>query len=114
VKVLFDQGTPVPLRRLLVSHLVSTAYEKGWSTLRNGDLLRVAEGDLFDVLVTTDTNLKYQQNLRDRRIAIVVLLSASWPRIQRHAEAVVSAIDGAGSGEYIEVEIPRLSAETPY
>lgn len=71
--MLFDQGTPVPLRNALPGHEVSTAYELGWSTLKNGELLRMAEERGFEVLVTTDTNLRYQQDLTHRRIAIVVL-----------------------------------------
>ncbi len=63
MKILFDQGTPVPLRRHLSGHDVTTAYEAGWSNLANGDLLRVAEQAGFQVLVTTDQNLRYQQNL---------------------------------------------------
>jgi len=79
MRVLFDQGTPAPLRHLLPGHVVSTAYELGWSTRKNGELLAAAEGQAFEVLVTTDTNLKYQQNLAARRIAIVVLSTTSWP-----------------------------------
>jgi uncharacterized protein DUF5615 len=106
VRVLFDQGTPVPLRESLAQHDVSTAHERGWSTLKNGALLDTAEQEGFAVLVTTDTNLKYQQNLKVRRIAIVILTSTSWPRIQRALTAVVRAINGATEGSYTEVEIP--------
>jgi hypothetical protein len=59
MKILFDQGTPVPLRQHLSSHTVETAYEKGWSGLRNGDLLARAEAEGFDALVTTDQNLRH-------------------------------------------------------
>ena len=71
MRVLFDQGTPDPLRALLTVHNVSTAYEKGWSNLRNGDLLNAAERDGYEVLVSTDTLLKYQQNLSAQQIGIV-------------------------------------------
>ncbi len=107
MRVLFDQGTPVPLRSALKRHRVSTAYELGWSRLTNGDLLDVAEKEKFEVLVTTDTNLRYQQNLVSRRIAIVVLSSTSWPRIRREIEAVVHAVDEAVPGSYTEVPISR-------
>ena len=106
MRVLFDQGTPVPLRQLLTQHEVVTAYERGWSKLKNGDLLDVAEKEGFAVLVTTDANLKYQQNLASRQIAIVVLGTTSWPRMRRAARAVVAAVDGASAGSYTEVEIP--------
>ena len=103
--VLFDQGTPVPLRKELGSHRVETARERKWSTLENGDLLSAAEGAGFDVLVTTDQNLRYQQNLGKRRISIVVLGTTSWPRIQRVAFRVREAVDAARVGSYAEVPI---------
>ena len=105
MKVLFDQGAPAPLRGALDGHTVDTAYELGWSTLQNGELIAAAESARFDVLVTTDKNLKYQQNLATRSIAIVVLLTTSWPRIQQSLPQVVAAIDGATLGSYIEVHI---------
>jgi hypothetical protein len=105
VKILFDQGTPVPLRRHLPSHEVTTVYELSWTTLRNGDLISQAEAVGFEVLVTTDQNLKYQQNLSARRLAVVVLLSTSWPKIQAKVSAVAIAVDGATPGSYTEVEI---------
>jgi len=107
MRVLFDQGTPDPLRQTLLGHEVETAYERGWSSLKNGELLNVAERESFEVLVTTDSNLKYQQNLAGRRLAIVVLLSTSWPRIRRVADKVVHAIDSATAGSYEEVEVAK-------
>jgi hypothetical protein len=109
VKILFEQGTPVPLRKVLVAHLVVTAYELGWSELQNGDLIAFAEKDGFEVFVTTDRNLKYQQNLSQRRIAIVVLLTTSWPRIQRALATVDQAINAASPGSYQEVDVEGVS-----
>jgi hypothetical protein len=106
VRVLFDQGTPVPLRHHLPHHSIRTAFELGWSALKNGELLARAEADGFEALVTTDRNLKYQQSLADRRIAIVVLGTTSWPRIQASASLVLRAIDSAVPGGYAEVLIP--------
>lgn len=106
MRVLFDQGTPEPLRHCLTHHEVATAYERGWSKLKNGDLLDAAEVENFDVLVTTDSNLRYQQNLASRQIAVVVLTSPSWPRIQRAIGPIVRAVDQASVGSYIEVVIP--------
>jgi hypothetical protein len=106
VRILFDQGTPVPLRRLLSAHQVETAFERGWSTLRNSDLLAAAEQEGFEVFVTTDKQLGKQQNFGGLRIAIVVLSSTSWPRIQKAASAVKEAIDSALPGSIKEVEIP--------
>ena len=90
MKVLFDQGTPVPLREFLSGHEVSTAYELGWSALRNGELLAMAEAGGFQVFVTTDNNLRYQQNLQERGIAIVVSSTTCWPWI--HDAAVPEAV----------------------
>ena len=104
--MLFDQGTPVPLRHALLGHAVATAYELGWARLKNGELLGSAEKAGFDVLVTTDTNLRYQQNLAERRIAVVVLSTTSWPRIRVVVEAVAAAVDSAAAGSYAEVAIP--------
>jgi hypothetical protein len=59
MRILFDQGTPVPLRRFLIDHQVSTAYEQGWSSVSNCDLIRLAELEGFELLITTDTNLRY-------------------------------------------------------
>ena len=106
VRVLFDQGTPVPLRRHLTDWVVETAYERGWSRTRNGDLLAIAEANGFVVLVMTDMNMRYQQNLTGRRIAIVALSTTSWPRIRLAIDAVRQSISQAAEGAYIEVIVP--------
>jgi hypothetical protein len=94
------------MRHLLVEHAVMTANELGWSTLKNGELLAAAEDEGFDLFVTTDANLKYQQNLVGRRIGIVVLGTTSWPRIKAATELVVQAIDSAKPGAYLEIAVP--------
>ena len=91
MRILLDQGTPAPLRRALADHSVSTIYEKGWATLTNGELLAAAEAS-FDVFVTTDKNLRFQQNLAGRRLAILVLPTTSWPRLQPHVAAIAAAV----------------------
>ena len=106
MRVLFDQGTPAPLRHALVGHAVSTAYELGWATLRNGELLAAADSCGFDVFITTDTSLKYQQNLKTRQIAIVVLGTTSWPRIKMVPEMIVSKVNAATARSYVEIAIP--------
>jgi predicted nuclease of predicted toxin-antitoxin system len=106
MRVLFDQGTPVPLAQFLVGHTVSTCAREGWSRYQNSDLLDAAEAAGFDVLVTTDKNLRYQQNLTERKIAIIVLLKQQWPDLRRHVHLVVTAIDAATPCAYTEVEIP--------
>lgn len=105
MKVLFDQGTPVPLRRQLVGHLIDTVYERGWATLSNGQLLATAEQSGYDLFVTTDQNLRYQQNLGGRRLAILVLGSTSWPRLQPQAARIQAAIDASTRGSYTELDI---------
>ena len=105
--VLFDQGTPVGIRDFLTKHTFKTAREQGWSTLLNGELLREAENAGFEILLTTDKNLVYQQNLTGRKIAIVVLSYARWSLIQSVMARVVEAVDLAKPGTYTLVEVPR-------
>lgn len=95
----------MPLRRYLRPHEVTTVFELGWSTLQNGALIARAEASEFDVLITTDRNWKYQQNLSERSLAVVVLLSTSWPKIQPKVAEVAGAVDGAIPGSYTEVPI---------
>jgi hypothetical protein len=102
MRILFDQGTPVPLRHELTGHEVASAYEMGWSTLKNGELLRAAEAD-FEAFITTDRSLRYQQNLTGRRLAILVLPTTSWPRIKAHSAEVVAAVDKLSPGEFREL-----------
>ena len=92
MRILFDQGTPVPLRKFLNTHQVETVFERGWSTLTNGDFLARCEEEGFEVFVTTDKNLCNQQNLSGRNIVIVVLSSTSWPRIQAAVVPINQAI----------------------
>jgi len=106
MRVLFDQGTPAPLRAHLADHSISTAFECGWSELTNGELLDAAEREGFEVLVTMDSNLKHQQDLGIRSLAIIVLLSTSWPRIQKAVPSVVEAIRSSAPGRCTEVSIP--------
>ena len=104
--ILFDQATPVPIRPYLQGHRVSTAAQQGWERLRNGDLLSAAEDAGFDVLLTTDKNMPYQQNLLGRKIAVVVLSQQNWPKLRPHVHLVIDAIASATPGSFIEVEIP--------
>ncbi len=104
--VLFDQGTPVPIRPFLIGHTIKTAAEQGWSTLSNGNLLNAAEAAGFEIFVTTDKNFIHQQNLQGRRIAIVVLGNPQWPVLRVHVQAVVDAVNTALPGSYVLVDIP--------
>lgn len=105
MKILFDQGTPAPLRRHLVGHAVDTAHEQGWSGLANGDLLDKAEQAGYQLLITTDQNLRYQQQLAERQIAILVLLSTSWPRIRARIDEIRATVEAVVPRDYIEVPI---------
>ena len=105
MKILFDQGTPVPLRRYLSGHTIDTAYERGWSELSNGDLLTMAEQEGYELLITTDRNLHYQQNLAMRQIAIIVLMSTSWPRIKQQTNRIQAVVDAIQPHDYQEISI---------
>jgi len=84
---------------------VVTAHEAGWATLGNGELLSVGEAE-FDVLVTTDKNLRHQQRVAGRRIAVIVLPTTSWPRIRRFERLVLGALTGIGPGQVVELLFP--------
>jgi hypothetical protein len=105
VRILFDQGTPAPLRVHLRPHSVDTVAEIGWSTLSNGDLLRRAQEAGYALFITTDQNLRYQQNIADRALAILVLMSTSWPRIQFRLTEIANAVNRARPGGYEEVAV---------
>jgi hypothetical protein len=106
MRILFDQGTPVPIRQALRGHAVKTAREQGWSTLLNGELLRAAEKAGFDVLLTTDTRIPYQQNLEGNKIAIVVLSRNKWGLVRSRLQQIVDAVNAAKPGSCTVVEIP--------
>jgi hypothetical protein len=104
--ILFDNGTPAPLRYALTGHIVVEAIERGWDRLANGELIAAAEAEGFDLLLTTDKNMRYQQNLKDRKIAFVVVGNQQWPTLRRYVQRVVVAVNAATPGSYAEVEIP--------
>ena len=104
--MLRDQGAPAPVRRYPANHTVRTTVKQGWATLGNGELLEAAEAAGFGVFVTTDKNLRHQQNLAGRQIAIVVIGLAQWPGLEPHVARVVAAVDAATPGSYTEVAIP--------
>jgi hypothetical protein len=104
MRILFDQGTPVPLRNHLPNHTIETAYERNWDKLSNGDLLAAAENNGFQQFITTDQNLRYQQNLTGRKIAILVLPTTRWPEIQRHANEIAAAVAAMKPGDFRELK----------
>ena len=106
MKILFDQGTPAPLRHSLTEHEIVTAFERGWQTLQNGELLQAAEAAGFAAIVTTDKNLRYQQNLSGRQLAILVLMTTDWRLIRQHTDSVAKVIETLAPGAYFELSFP--------
>jgi hypothetical protein len=106
--ILFDHVTPKGIARVLSHHTVTKAKDRAWDTLSNGDLLAAAEEAGFDVLVTADKNIRHQQNLTGRRLALVVLSTPQWPVVRLHLEIIAAAVDAATPGSYTEVELPLL------
>ena len=110
MRVLFDQAAPVPIRAFLIGHTVRTAAQEHWDTLQNGPLLTVAERAGFEVLLTSDKNMRYQQNMAGRTIAVVVIGLQQWPALQPHVALVVAAVNAATPGSFTEVDIPLGSS----
>jgi hypothetical protein len=104
--IFFEHGTPSPLSSFLTDHTVKKTKDLGWDTLSNGELLTAAEKAAFDIFMTTDKNIRYQQNLADRVIAIVVLGNSRWPVVRLYIDRVVAAVAAVKPGTYTEVEIP--------
>jgi PIN like domain len=113
VKILFDHGTPRSVAQSLTGHEVTRAAQMGWHELANGELIEKAEAAGFELLLSTDKNIRYQQNLKDRQIAIVVLTDQQWPNVRLHLEKIAVAVDAATAGSYAEVEIP-LPPKKPF
>ena len=106
MKVLLDECAPQKLVRLLTGHAFVTATERGWGGFKNGRLLALAEPE-FDAFLTCDRNLQYQQNLKDRKIAILLLSTNHWPTLKPRAPLVQAAMDKLRSSEFARLEIPR-------
>jgi hypothetical protein len=104
--ILFDHGTPRGIASYLPEHTVKEARAQGWDRLTNGELLKAAESAGFDLLLSTEKNIRYQQNLQQRKIAIVVLGKARWRLIKSLLAHVVAAVNAAQPGTYTEVDIP--------
>jgi hypothetical protein len=107
MRILFDQGTPIGIRDALRGHYVRTANEEGWSALSNGELMSVAEDTGFEILLTTDTGLPHQQNLKGRKLAVVVLTKNRWILIERRMQEIIAAVNSATAGTYSVVETPE-------
>lgn len=106
MRIFLDNSVPAGLRRHLKHHYVLTAANQRWERLENGDLLQAVEDANFDVMVTADQNLEYQQNLAKRKVALVVLGAGNWPIIRNHLSEIVAAVDMAGPNSYAYIEMP--------
>jgi hypothetical protein len=106
MKILFDNGTPKPIARNLTGHEITYARQIGWHELENGELIAKAEEAGYEVLLSTDKNIQYQQNLTGRKIALVVLGNQQWPLVKLHLEKITAAVEACTPGSYVEVEIP--------
>lgn len=107
MRILFDHGTPAPLAAFFTDHSIHRAKDLGWDTLSNGALLKAAEEAGFHVLLTTDKNIRFQQNLSKFPIAVVVLGNPTWLVLRRYVKRVLEAVISAKPGTYCEVETPE-------
>ena len=107
MRIAFDKNVPVGVRHFLSKHDVRTFVEMQWHPqLENGELLKTAEASGFDVLVTSDQNIRHQQNLTGRKLALVVLGSNIWPVVRDHGAAIAAKVDAATPGGYEFIEMP--------
>ena len=108
MKILFDANAPAPLARFLRGHEVVRADELGWQGLENGALLDAAEQAGFDLLLTCDQNIRYQQNLTSRKLAVVILSSNHWPALRQIADRIATAVDFVQTGQIVMVDVAML------
>jgi len=108
LRILFDKNVPVGVRHFLRKHEVRTVVELKWPPkLQNGELLRVAEAEAFDILVTCDQNITYQQNLTRRNLALIVFGSNIWRVVRFYSESIAAKVDTARPGGYCFIEMPH-------
>lgn len=107
MRILFDNGTPNPIARSLAGHQIAFARQIGWHELKNGELLRQAEDAGFDLLLTSDRNMVFQQNLSGHKIAIIVLGNQQWPNVRLHLDRIAAVVEAATPGSFTEVKIPH-------
>jgi predicted nuclease of predicted toxin-antitoxin system len=106
LRVLFDKNVPYGARHFLSNHQVETVDDRGWARISNGELLQTAEAAGFEVVVTADQNIVYQQTLAGRKIALVILGSNIWPIVRHHEIAIREQVDAAVPGSYAFIEMP--------
>ena len=110
MKVLFDHNVPFGLRKALTEHTVFLADEMGWAKVGNGELLKCAEDASFELMLTCDQNLIYQQNMAKRQISLVILNTNNWKVLLRNLRVIVEAVDLAERGSFRFLEIRRRNS----
>ncbi len=103
MRVIIDENVPHPLLRHFTHHSTTSVQNEGWAGIKNGELLNLIEGR-FDVFILGDKNLRYQQNLKGRHIAIVEIFTIRWPHLQPFIPAVIAAVDSAIPGSYVIIQ----------
>ena len=106
MRILFDNGTPKQIAAFLTAHQITRADQLGWGALENGELIAKAESQGYELFLSTDKNIKYQQDLMKRKIAIVVLGNQNWPLVRPYLEQIAAAVNAAKPGSFTEVAIP--------
>ena len=106
-RILLDEGVPIGVRTLVTGFHADAVAEIGWAGLTNGDLIRAAEEAGFEVLITCDQNIRYQQNLAGRRLALVVLTTNHWDTIRANGGGILPAVEQATFGSFVKVEMPK-------
>jgi hypothetical protein len=109
MRILFDHGTPSGIAAALSAHEVTEARDRGWDRISNGELLKAAEDDGFDLLLTTDKRIRYQQNLTGRKIAILVLGNSTWRIVRLYLDRIAAAVNDVMPGSYADVDIPLMN-----
>ena len=106
MRILFDECVPLQVRNALLGHEVATAQKMGWGGKSNGDLLNSAEQSGFEIFIVADKNLRYQQNLSARRIAILELWTNHRPTLEKHFAEIRGSVEKMTAGQYVILEIP--------
>ena len=106
MNILFDNGTPKPIARCLTGHEITYARQIGWHELENGELIQKAEEAGYEVLLSTDKNIRYQQNLSGRKIALVVLGNQQWPAVRLHLDRIAAVVKRGRTGQLYRSEHP--------
>jgi len=106
MRILLDECVPLQVCNALSGHEVSTAQKMGWGGKSNGDLLNTAEKSNFEVFIVADKNLRYQQNLSGRKIAILELWTNHRPTLEKSFDHIQKAVEKLKSGDYSVLEAP--------